>query len=90
MNTRFNSRQVLCLLLIVILLLIFCAVGHDCHHDECPVCMLTAAFKLTLGIFMLTLAQSLYQQYIGLAEDLYTYSADDAGNLVSLKVKLSD
>ena len=90
MNIRRNSRQVFCLLLAVILLLIFCAVGHDCHHDQCPVCMLTASFKLTLGAFALMFARSLLQQYIGIAEDMHQYTADKGGNLVALKVKLSD
>ena len=90
MNIQLNSKQAFCLVLAVMLLLIFCAAGHACHHDQCPVCMLTASFKLTLGTFALMFARSLLQQYIGFAEDMYQYTADKGGNLVALKVKLSD
>ena len=89
MNTRFNSRQTFCFLLVVLLLLIFCAVGHDCQHDECPVCMLTASFKLTLGALAF-LCVRLVLQHIGLAEELALYAANKGSTLVALKVKLSD
>ena len=90
MNEHSWKKRAICIGLVVFLLLIFCAVGHDCHHDQCPVCMLTASFKLTLGALALMFARSLLQQFIGVAEDMHQYTADKGGNLVALKVKLSD
>lgn len=86
---KFNSKRAFCVALALLLLLIFCAVGHDCHHDHCPVCMLTASFRLTLGLTAL-LFGLFCLQCIGLPLGMQNIAPGRGGTLVSLKVKLSD
>ena len=90
MNKRIWLNRVICMALAVLLLLVLCVAGHDCHRDECPVCLLTASFKLTLGLVACMFALSPVQQYIGFAEYDKQYVADKGSSLVTLKVKLSD
>lgn len=89
MNERLWLKRTICVGLVVFLLLIFCAVGHDCHHDDCPVCMLTASFRLTLGL--VTLVFGLFcLRYLCLLIRTQTTAVGRGGTLVALKVKLSD
>lgn len=86
------QKRLVCLLLVIVLMAIFCSAGHDCHggmNEHCPVCLVLSAWKLVLpGVLALTFLACL----AGLI--LHTVSTDADGNekntLVSLKVKLSD
>lgn len=89
MNERLWLKRAMCVGLVVFLLLIFCAVGHDCHHDDCPVCLLTASFRLTLGLTALTFGLFCLQ-YLCLPIRTQIIAAGRGGTLVALKVKLSD
>ena len=89
MNVPVKFKRVFCMAIAVFMLLIFCAAGHSCHHDQCPVCMRTAAFKLTLGALAFLFVRAVLQ-HIGLAEALLRYAPNKGGTLVTLKVKLSD
>lgn len=86
---KFNSKRAFCMVLALLLLLIFCAVGHDCHHEHCPVCMLTASFRLTLGLTALIFGLFCLQ-CIGFPVGTQNVALGRGGTLVSLKVKLSD
>jgi hypothetical protein len=89
MNNGSRYRQVLCVLMALLLLLILCAMGHDCHREHCPVCMLTASFRLTLGL--VALVYHLFcPKFIHLFMDRGAETAGAEENLVALKVKLSD
>ena len=85
----FNSKRGLCVALVIFLLLIFCAVGHDCHHDDCPMCLLTASFRLTLGLTALILGLSCLR-CSGILLGMRQTIPGRGGTLVSLKVKLSN
>lgn len=86
---RFHSKRALCVALVIFLLLIFCAVGHNCHHDDCPMCLLTASFRLTLGL--VTLAMGLFcLRCWHLKENVQREAAGRGASLVALKVKLSN
>ena len=89
MNKRYWLKRVFCIALVALLLLVFCAVGHKCHHDDCPVCLLTASFRLTLGLTAL-LFGLFCLQCIGLPLGTQNVASGRGGTLVSLKVKLSD
>lgn len=83
-------RRTAGLLLVVFLLLIFCGSGHSCHHPECPVCLLTAAFRLSMGLAALALG---FVFSPGLGRRILEVCAKAKGgasSLVALKVKLSD
>ena len=82
-------KRALGVALVVFLLLIFCAVGHDCHHDQCPVCMLTASFGLTLGLMAFVFGLFCLR-YLCLTARAQTVVVGRGGTLVALKVKLSD
>ena len=85
----FNSKRGLCVVLVIFLLLIFCAVGHDCHHDDCPMCLLTASFRLTLGLLVLSFGLFCLR-CSGILLGMRQTAPGRGGTLVSLKVKLSD
>ena len=90
MDKRFWQKRVFCMMLIVFLLLIFCSVGHSCHREDCPVCLLTATFKLSPGLCALTLGLVLLPRFLchfGRANILIACGEE---TLVALKVKLSD
>ena len=86
---RFNSKRVLCVVLVIFLLLIFCAVGHDCHQDDCPMCLLTASFRLTLGLIVLSFGLFCLRCW-HLMENVQREAAGRGASLVALKVKLSN
>lgn len=86
---RFNSKRGLCVVLVIFLLLIFCAVGHDCHQDDCPMCLLTASFRLTLGLTALIFGLFCLR-CSGILLGMRQTAPGRGGTLVSLKVKLSD
>ena len=86
---RFNSKRALCVALVIFLLLIFCAVGHDCHQDDCPMCLLTASFRLTLGLTALIFGLFCLR-CSGAFLGMRPITPGRGGTLVSLKVKLSD
>lgn len=89
MNKRSWQRRAVCMVLVVLLLLVFCAVGHKCHHDDCPVCMLAASFRLTLGLATLVLGLFCLRCW-QLIADAQHKAAGRGDTLVALKVKLSD
>jgi glutamate synthase domain-containing protein 2 len=74
---------------VLLLVMVFCAVGHDCHHEDCPVCLLTASFRLTLGLTALAI-DMFCQCCWHLSEDVQQNAAGRGVTLVALKVKLSD
>lgn len=82
-------KRASCVALVVLLLLVFCAVGHKCHHDDCPVCMLAASFRLTLGLATLVLGLFCLRCW-QLIADAQHKAAGRGDTLVALKVKLSD
>lgn len=86
---RFNSKRALCVALVIFLMLIFCAVGHDCHQDDCPMCLLTASFRLTLGLTALIFGLFCLR-CSGILLGMRQTAPGRGGTLVSLKVKLSD
>ena len=89
MNKRAWQRRAVSMVLVVLLLLVFCAVGHKCHHDDCPVCMLAASFRLTLGLATLVLGLFCLRCW-QLIADAQHKAAGRGDTLVALKVKLSD
>ena len=89
MNKRHWLKRVFCIALVALLLLVFCAVGHKCHHDDCPVCLLAASFRLTLGLVTLACGLSCLRCW-HLIADVQRKAASRGGTLVALKVKLSD
>ncbi len=89
MNERLWLKRAICVCLVVFLLLVFCAVGHDCHHDDCPVCLLTASFRLTFGLAALIFGLFCLQ-CTGIPAGVQAAASGRGGTLVSLKVKLSD
>lgn len=89
MNRRSWMRRVCCVALVFFLLLVFCAVGHECHHDNCPVCLLAASFRLTLGLAALAMGLFCLRCW-HLIEDVQRNAAGRGASLVALKVKLSD
>ena len=90
MNGRVWRKQAICVALVVFLLLIFCLVGHSCDHSHCPVCMLTAAFRLGLGLMALALGLVFLPCFTHRLRDLCVKAKGGACTLVALKVKLSD
>lgn len=90
MNRRLWCKRAICVALAVFLLLIFCSVGHSCHHDHCPVCMLTAAFRLGLGVLCLTLGIVCLPPLAYRFTDVHGPKTAGFCSLVALKVKLSD
>ncbi len=89
MNMHSWLKRGICVALAVLMLLIFCAVGHDCHHDHCPMCMLTASFRLTLGLAALAFGLFCLRCW-HLMVDVQRIAAGRGSSLVALKVKLSD
>ena len=89
MNKRLWLKRAICVGLALFLLLIFCAVGHDCHRDHCPLCLLTASFRLTLGLSALVFGL-VCLRYLFLFVGEQTVTVGRGGTLVALKVKLSD
>ena len=90
MNGRVWRKQAICVALVVFLLLIFCLVGHSCDHSHCPVCMLTAAFRLGLGVLFLTLGIVCLPPLAYRFTDVYGPKTAGFCSLVAMKVKLSD
>ena len=90
MNRRLWCKRAICVALAVFLLLIFCSVGHSCHHDHCPVCMLTAAFRLGLGVLCLALGIVCLPPLAYRFTDVYGPKTAGFCSLVAMKVKLSD
>lgn len=90
MNKQSWRKRVLCVALAVLLLLIFCTVGHDCHYDDCPVCLLAASFRLTLGMAVLALGIFSLRWVLCSCAHMQHCTAGKDATLVSLKVKLSD
>lgn len=90
MNKRYWLKRAFCMALVVLLLLIFCAVGHRCHHDRCPVCMLTASFGLTWGLLSLTAGLSFLLVAFRIPEQLQPDATKRESTPVALKVKISD
>ena len=89
MNMRLWLRRATCVALVIVFLLAFCVMGHDCHHDDCPVCLLTASFRLTFGLAALIFGLFCLQ-CTGIPAGVQAAASGRGGTLVSLKVKLSD
>lgn len=89
MNKTRWLKRISCVALVIFLLLIFCAVGHECHHDSCPVCLLAASFRLTLGSAVLALVPPCLT-CVCLWASAQSAAAGRGVSLVALKVKLSD
>lgn len=90
MDRRLWCKRAICVALAVFLLLIICSAGHSCHHDHCPVCVLTAAFRLSLGLAALAPGIVLLPGCVRCFTNLCAKAKGGASNLVALKVKLSD
>lgn len=90
MNRRVWQKRAVCVALVVFLLLIFCAVWHSCDHSHCPVCMLTAAFRMGLGLAALALGLRFLPRFSRCLRDVDPRMEGREGTLVTLKVKLSD
>lgn len=90
MNRRVWRKRAICVALVVFLLLIFCAATHSCDHSHCPVCMLTAAFRLSLGLMALALGLVFLPCFAHRLTDLCVKAKGGDSTLVALKVKLSD
>ena len=90
MDRRLWCKRAICVALAVFLLLIICSAGHSCHHDHCPVCMLTAAFRLGLGLMALALGLVFLPRFSRCLRDADPQAEGGKGTLVALKVKLSD
>ena len=89
MNMRIWLTRVTCLGLVIVLLLAFSVMGHCCHHDDCPVCMLAASFRLTLGLVALAIGLFCLRCW-HLMENVQRDAAGRGASLVALKVKLSN
>ena len=89
MNKTRWLKRISCVALVVFLLLIFCAAGHECHHDSCSVCLLAASFRLTLGSAALALV-SPGLTCVRLLAGVPSAAVGRGNSLVALKVKLSD
>lgn len=89
MNMRFWLKRATCVALVIVLLLAFCAMGHDCHHEDCPVCLLTASFRLTLGLKALAIGLFCLRCWQGFADE-QRHVAGREESLVALKVKLTN
>lgn len=90
MNRHFLLKRAVCIGLVVLLLLIFCGSGHSCHHPECPVCLLTAAFRLSVGLAALALGFVFSPGFGHHVLGICAKAKGGASSLVALKVKLSD
>ena len=90
MNQCSWLKRAMCVCLVACLLLIFGAVGHECRHDQCPVCMLTASFRLTWGLLALAVGLSFLLLAFHFSEKLQPCATEREGTPVALKVKLSD
>jgi hypothetical protein len=89
MNMRFWLKRATCVALVIVLLLAFCAMGHDCHHEDCPVCTLAASFRLTLGLTALAIGLFCLRCW-HFPEDAQRDAAGRGVTLVALKIKLSN
>lgn len=90
MNRRLWQKRAMCVALVVFLLLIFCSVSHSCDHSHCLVCMLTAAFRLSLGLAALALGFVFSPGFVHHLAGLCAKAKGGECTLVALKVKLSD
>ena len=90
MNKRDWLKRAFCVALVVLLLFAFCAVGHKCHHDHCPVCLLAASFRLSWGLLALAVGLSFLLLVFRLPEKPQPCATQREGTPVALKVKLSD
>ena len=89
MNLRPDRFRAVCL----VLLLIFCSVGHECRgetmDDHCPVCLVLSAWKLALpGLIALVGAVCLAFAALWIANR--EADCEEKATLVALKVKLSN
>lgn len=89
MNMRLLLQRAICILLVIVLLLSFCVMGHKCHHEDCPVCLLTASFRLTLGLAALTIGLFCLRCR-NIFADVQRDAAGRRASLVALKVKLTN
>lgn len=89
MNMRFWLKRATCVALVIVLLLAFCAMGHDCHHEDCPLCLLTASFRLTLGLAALAIGLFCLCCWQGFADEQRNVAGREE-SLVALKVKLTN
>ena len=90
MKKRLWLKRAILIGLVVCLLLIFSSVSHSCDHSHCPVCMLTAAFRLGLGVMALALGLVFLPCFVHRLTDLCVKAKGGDSTLVALKVKLSD
>ena len=90
MNQCHWMKRTFCVALVVLLLLSFCALDHNCHRDHCPVCLLAAAFRLTLSLIFPVFGLSFLLQSAHFSAAHQVGATDQEGTLVALKVKLSD
>lgn len=67
--------------------------GHDCEHEDCPVCrVIDVCLHLIRGILPVFLVQFSAAASVMLLADVLSYAPDAPGacTLVSLKIKLLD
>ena len=88
-NGLWRNRGI-CLALAILLLLVFCTLGHDCHHEKCPICYLTASFRFTMALLALVSPLPLLSCGAFAAGEMQGCTAGKEHTLVALKVKLSD
>ena len=84
------QNRVICLALAILLLLVFATLGHDCHHEQCPICYLTASFRFTMALLALALPLPLLSCKAFATGEMQDDMAGKELTLVALKVKLSD
>ena len=90
MNRRVWWKQAVCIALAVLLLLIFCWVGHSCDHSHCPVCLLTATFRLSMSLTALWLGLIFLPKLMRRLGISHSQTEGREETLVAWKVKLSD
>ncbi len=90
---RSDRTRAICLMLSLVLLLIFCSVGHECHgeamDEHCPVCLILSAWKLALP-GLLALAGAVCLCFTALRIARQEADREEKATLVALKVKLSN
>ena len=89
MKKGFWLKRVCCLILAMLMLFVFCAMGHDCHQDHCPVCLLTASFGRTWSLIVIVFGLFCLRCWCWILDSQYAV-AGGTDSLVALKVKLSD
>ena len=90
MKKRLWLKRAILIGLVVCLLLIFSSVSHSCDHSHCPVCLLTATFRLSMGLTALWLGLIFLPKLMCRLGISHSRAEGREETLVAWKVKLSD